>query len=444
MNRLLNRLFLIWQKAEPFLAVLLLLYFTGVDLNYFLENLLNKYSYPLILLLLIGIRNWRRIAYLATREVSILLLLSLGIASFLWSASPDYSLDEIKAVVRAYAFGLYLVARYPLKELFRLFGITAAIAVTLSFLLPLAIPSYGRGIAATSGGGYVEAWEGIYSHKQNFGIMMVFSAITFQAIALKEKRWRGLALCGIGLATLLIILAKSKTSLVSLIFVLAIFPLYIFARRSHKKRVILFSLTLVVVGVLATLVFSNLEFIIVDLLGKDMNLNGRIEIWQLAIQKGMERPLLGYGHAGFWTSPDQFRFISYLTWAGGINDGRAHAHGGYVDLFLQYGLIGLCLVLFTMIASLVRVFRLLITQPYAENIWMLQCVCYFLFVQIVEFPMVMSPGTYWTLYVVIALTSILQRERLIRGIGRGIENANTQIMPRSSPAILSESFSAFK
>jgi hypothetical protein len=36
-----------------------------------------------------------------------------------------------------------------------------------------------------------------------------------------------------------------------------------------------------------------------------------------------------------------------------------------------------------------------------------------LFVQVPEFPMLMSPGTYWALYVAIAISSVLQKERLL-------------------------------
>jgi O-antigen ligase len=389
------------------LVILLLFHFSGATLN--LGKFLDIISYPLLLVLLFGIGSWRRVAYVATRELGILLLISLGIFSMIWSDSPIMAADAFKSVVRAYAIGVYLASRYSTKELLRLTACMCGIAVLLSFFLPLAMPE-------TFSKGTLIPWQGVYGQKNYLAPVMILSLITLLPIAYdssSKPKWKHLSLVLTVLSFLLILFSESKTSLVVMVLVLcAIFPANYISKSGYRKRTLFVTLFLAASGFLMFLFMDNFEFIVVDFLGRDLTLNGRTDLWQLAIKIGLdERPLLGYGPNGFWGSPDNWRFIRYFTWASGFSDdGSFHAHSGYVDLFLQYGLIGLFLCFFTLISSLIRIINLMIIKPSLESLWMLQFVLMIIFAQVTGFTMLMAPRTYWILYVAIALSSVLQKE----------------------------------
>jgi O-antigen ligase len=92
---------------------------------------------------------------------------------------------------------------------------------------------------------------------------------------------------------------------------------------------------------LTLIINENLEFIVVDTLNKDMTLTGRTDFWPIIVDKINQRPILGYGMAGFWQ-----------PWRGADDPGGGiivaktqfqpmHSHNGFLDLGLDLGWLGL-------------------------------------------------------------------------------------------------------
>jgi O-antigen ligase len=107
------------------------------------------------------------------------------------------------------------------------------------------------------------------------------------------------------------------------------------------------SVLLVATGVT---VFTAQVDLLTSLLGRSATLSGRTDIWASAWDAASTRPLHGYGFGGVWGSDvpptdeiwRQLRFEAF------------HAHNGYLDLFLQVGLIGIALFLVAVGATLAR------------------------------------------------------------------------------------------
>lgn len=408
-----HKIYALVRKIEPVLVVLLLLCFSEISLPVSLVPLVNLASYAALIVLLFWMGKWKRFAFILTRDLALFLLVGIAIISVLWSAAPDYTLDETKALIRTSLFGVYLAARYSPREQMNLFAWTIAIASILSVLAAVLLPAYGTHLSGEHAG----LWRGIYAHKQYMGRMMTVGFMPWFLIAISPgKKYRPIAITCSVLSLSLVLLSGSKTSLVLLIASILLIPLYKVLTQHYRIRTFLLTIGCFLAGILLVLIVSNLETIVVDFLGKSLELNSRTEIWKLAIPKGLERPWLGYGYSGFWTS-DASSQIFQLTWAGtdfSSSNQRFHAHNGFIDVFLQVGLVGLFLCVLSFFAALWRTVILTMRAPAAnssehlETFWMFSFLIIIFCFNITETRTFIATNTFWIFTVSITLSTILR------------------------------------
>ena len=393
------------RKLEPVIVVLLLLIYVNPNVPPSVKSVMKYSGYGLIALLVFGagIGRWRQFAYVATRDIFPWLLLGLSVASVLWSAAPQYTSDEVDPVIRSVIFGVYLAMRYTPKRQIQLITWVLGIVAVLSLMLPIVIPPYG----INAGG----RWYGIFVLHNFLARYMVIGVITFLNIALDERRYRWLTLIGTGLAIALVLLSQSKSSLIILILSLSLLPLYKFIKQDYKLRVVLFIFSFLLVSSAAVLIFSNLETIVVDILGKNMQFNGRLPLWNLIVEKGLERPWLGYGYAGFWTS-DAGSFVQSLTpW--GTRTGRFYAHNGLVEMFSQLGFVGLSLCLLSFVMLMLRTVYLINSTRSREFFWLFQFLIVFFLSNLSELGF-LANDTLWVLYVSMSFSTGVWCKRIKR------------------------------
>ncbi|MBD1805109.1 O-antigen ligase family protein [Microcoleus sp. FACHB-SPT15] len=398
----------IWRRLEPWIAGLMILYGLEIAWSPALFKVLKPGSYGILAILIIG--QWKRLMYVATRDISLWLLVGTALVSFFWSAAPDFTLDESKALLRSTLFGVYLATRYSPKEQMRLLAWTIGIVALLSLFFCIAVPSQGLAEANNE-----VTWRGIFTHKQYLGRFMAIGSPIFLLTAFDSKKYRWVPLTGLGLSVALILLSKSRTSLVAMLLSLLMLPLYNVLKQNYKLRTALLLLSLLLCSMIAVLIVTNWEFLLVDTLGKDVELNGRLPIWTLIINKGMEQPWLGYGYAGFWTSSESV-YVLNNSWAGteDLTGTRFHAHNGFIDLFIQLGFIGLTLFGFNLTIVFQKVMAILNTNKAGEYFWMFIFLAILLFFNITEVITILSTGTMWSLYVLVNLSAIVQLNRLRR------------------------------
>lgn len=397
-------------KLEPWLIVLLLLGLLGVRAHPLIDKAMLALSYGILPILMIG--RWKRWIYVATLDLPLLLLNLMPAVSAIWSTSAAYSLDIFKGVLRSTLFGVYLATCYSLKGQMHLFTWVFGIGTVLSLLLSLALPSYG-----ISG----SIWIGIYKYKNHASLMMALAAIIFLLSALTSQRRRRILWTLFSIAVVLLVLTQGKTCYAIFAISLSLLPLYnVVKQKQYKLRVFLILTLVVLVGSTSVLILSNLEFIVVDTLGKDMNFNGRVPLWTLILDKLYERPLLGYGANGFWTS-EHALYVIYNSWASttdggnvGIGPGKTlfNAHNGYLDFLIQYGLLGGSLLIFHVITLLVKLVTLLSLRANIASFWMLQTVIVIVLVNFSERLGFLGFDTLWIIYVSIALSTSLELKRM--------------------------------
>jgi exopolysaccharide production protein ExoQ len=393
---------LIWRWLEPALIILFLVASEELVVQLFP----NALRYLTVIVLIAG--RWKHFLYVATRDKILWLLVGLGAASYFWSAAPDYTSDEMKAVFRSVLFAAYLATRYTPKEQMRIFAWSCGLAALLSLYYALLQPSIGTTVTNDQ-----DVWRGIYIHKQYLGRTMTLGAMVFFITALDSRKKRWLWLMGFGLALAMIWFSQSKTSLVLLILSLSMLPLFTVVKQNYKLQTVLLIVTSLIGGFLAIFLISNFQSIVVDDLGKDTTLSGRVPVWNLAIQKGSEQPLFGYGYAGFWTSDESDSIIN-STWASDEDRStRFHAHNGFIDIFLQLGWAGLTVFILNFSLVFLRIVKLLTITKAMEYYYMLQILILMLLFNITESCTILSQGNViWILYVSIAFSTALQLSRM--------------------------------
>jgi O-antigen ligase len=88
-------------------------------------------------------------------------------------------------------------------------------------------------------------------------------------------------------------------------------------------------------------------------LGRDPSLTGRVPLWKAIIPMALEKPVLGYGYGAFWLGSAG---PSVWVWTA-IGWRAVHGHNGYLDLWLDLGIVGLALGTLLLGQVVVRNFR---------------------------------------------------------------------------------------
>jgi O-antigen ligase len=155
------------------------------------------------------------------------------------------------------------------------------------------------------------------------------------------------------LAASLLFFSRSITPAVALVGTLLFIQVYKFAVRRLRLRalfaVALTALLLLAAGITVPLLDSER---ITSSLGRSSDLTGRTEIWRWVISYISERPLLGYGYAGFWfgASPDSLAIDRAMG-------GRImYSHNGYLEILLTLGGVGFVLALVFLAIGMKRAF----------------------------------------------------------------------------------------
>ena len=403
------------KKLEPVIVVILLLVSSEINFPSSIEGLVRLARYALVasLCLRISLNRLPQLIYVGTRDLFPWILAGMSLLSVFWSTNIAQTIDEIIPLIRDSCFGLYIAMQYSPKQQIRLFAWVLGIAGILSLLTAIVIPSYGMGSTFYGDA----ALQGIYKHKQYIGRLMPIGAISFLNIALETKKFRWLPWTGFLLMLSLIWLSFSKSSIVLLLVALCFLPLYQLVQQKYRIKVVIAIFLLLIVGIAAIFITANLETIVVDILGKDLELHGRFPIWELAIEKGLERPFLGYGYSGFWGSDNGY-FVITNTWLAALfttEDIRGiHAHNSFVEVFLQLGLIGLFCLLSSMIRLTWRIIYLIDLTKYPEFIWMLQLLIIIIFSSFTESDSLVNRDFMWISYVSISFSVGLWYSRFIK------------------------------
>ena len=391
------------RKLEPVITVLYLIYFLVPALGPpEIDKVIKALSYPLVTILLLGqLKQWKRFLYVFMQDKVLLLLIGISIASFFWSADPSNTQTELRALIRTFVFAVYVVTRYSFTEQIQLWNWVFWLTIISSLVVGM------RPIN--------EAWTGIFLYKNHLAKIMTFASLLFITNYLKTEKWRWFALFGYALCASLTFLSQSKSSYVFFVVMMCIFPIYRFIKLHYKIRVIFILVTIIISGGAIALLLGNLELFLVDILQKDLTFNGRTTIWELMFDKFWQRPLTGYGFAGFWTSEEAF-YIFQNSWARGSESFRFNSHNSFMELLLQLGVPGLCLYLLNYFLAVSRSVNLinvtLDVNKKMDYFWLIQTLIAMFLFNWSDSGGVLGNDSLWIFYMSISLTTIILSKRI--------------------------------
>jgi O-antigen ligase len=296
-------------------------------------------------------------------------------ASVLWALKPEISfvrfLRELM-IIASIVLPALLATRTV--DLMRALSLCFALAGILHLVFVLNIP-----FAKTDLG-----YRGYLLDKNALGQFAAIACLLSLYEAIQPGLRRALGICGLVIASLLLLLSNSKTALgLTLVSpLLAIVTLTIAKVLRASPAVALLPMVVCYIALSAVLGFNanRLSYAIYG----DSTFTGRTIIWYFVNQEIARRPLLGWGYQSFWqVGPDGPSRVDTQGWVTQM----PHGHNGYLDTMLEMGYAGFALLVIFIIATLHAIRRvadrhpgrawlvlsialLVILDNFLESIWM--------------------------------------------------------------------------
>jgi exopolysaccharide production protein ExoQ len=313
-------------------------------------------------------------------RVFLILLIAVGL-SLLFKRAHRFSLpfkeNAALIVLIVYILLSVLWAGYAdivLKRWLRLFGDIIMVLVILTedhrdeaiehllrrcaiVLIPLSIVFiryYGNiGIGYSISGGRM--WTGVTTNKNELGFLCAYMGIFFIWRIIKARpRFKGLDVLFLIQILYLLRGARSMTSVT--VFVMGVVMLLLFMRlKGDAKRITKLARTSVITvmtlqGLAVGVLEQSLPALFFSLIGRNASFTGRAPLWEGLVEIGTQRPFLGSGFGNFWVINlkeiwNKFAFHP------------VQGHNGYLDIFLDLGLVGLGLLIWLIVSTYRKILR---------------------------------------------------------------------------------------
>lgn len=318
-------------------------------------------------------------------------LVGWALLSTLWSVAPEVTLRRSLAATLAALYGLLLAVRYRSEEVLRVLGWALAIVTVASLLAVVFFPGW-----AVMTGKYESAWRGVLFHKNALGRTMVLAGIVFWVLAGAGQKKGALGWRILQVAALLLLLGSRSAAgwVLAILVPLALVLLKFWGCLPRLLRPAAGSFAFVLALPIAATLPDVLETVL-GFLGKDLTLTGRIPLWLLLIPLALKRPLLGYGYGAFWLGESG---PSATVWA--VTWDAPHAHNGYLDLWLEIGLIGVAAGVVLVVLPLLRSALYAMRLPNSVAKVMFLFFSFFVFANAVESVLLesgLNKAIYWVL-----------------------------------------------
>lgn len=309
------------------------------------ESLFAQLLWPTAYLLFVGLAlAHRREVIGAARRCWWLLLFPAAVAlSFLWSADPSATFDGAIRIAATTLMGIYIGARFDLHEQARAVFWVLLLAVGASAAAGVASVDFATMPDGTT--------RGLFYHKNGLGsraALLVVAGLTL----IHAGSLRPLAVVGVVVGALGALLSQSAAGVALSALALLAVPLAVAVRGSGTGVLV----RLATIGAAAAfaafaLVGLRVEPVaeILAALERDATLTGRILLWEQALQRIAERPLLGFGFEASWHAAMDWRTLQALDRLGDV----LNFHNSFLEVGVALGLLGLAIAAVT-VAAYVR------------------------------------------------------------------------------------------
>ena len=333
-------------------------------------------------------RHARLLGAVMLRNWPLPLLLCWTLSSSLWSVSPPDTLRRAIALAASTVFGVFLGTRFPVLWLVRLLAVALAIDMVATFICCLGFPHVG----IASDAEYAGAWRGVFLSKNSLGAMMLIGCLVFYVLYLVDRQRR--YLLAVAVALMLLVLSVSRTPLLILFTLVPALALTRWFARDRRPAGLMLGLALCVAAMVVLFVTTMLAPLL-SLLGRDMTLTGRTDIWSLTWDAIQGRFWIGYGYGAFWINPlgPATEIWDALNWR------APSSHSGVLELWLGLGAIGVALFATLVWRTLLAILNRAKHGPIAETLWLVGYFLIFVVHAATEPSMMEQTSISWVLFI---------------------------------------------
>jgi O-antigen ligase len=292
------------------------------------------------------IRRGFRWGQFALANKALIAIFAFFLCSALWSPFP---LPTVKRLVQEFGCVLIvpilLTEKDPAKSLRVVFARVSYVLFPLSVIFIRFFPHIGRVVSEVSG---AHMLSGVADHKNSLGqLAMVFCLILLwdimetrrSEVAPRTKMQKRARLLNLGIGLYLLIICSSATALMAFLLGLGLlFAGKRLARMKNPRQVITTAIFSIVFILIVNQMFGISDSIL-KALGRDASLTGRTDIWRVILEKHTSH-LIGSGFRGFWESSE-----GESVWRELHTNRLLSTHNGYLEIYVQGGLVALFLLL---------------------------------------------------------------------------------------------------
>src|SRR5919198_1395053 len=398
------------KLLEECFAVVMLAYLSGGITGFWAGdspfNLWRLQDNPLLLgiqMVMYGVTlsfivlHWRKFTSGGRAGGWVLALALLALASTLWSSDPAFTLRRSLVLIATTGFGIYFGSRYEPRRQVRLLAWTFILLAIVSAGCALLLPQYGVDSQLHPGD-----WHGILGQKNLLGKAMAVALILLWSA--KGAMPGLLRMAGLSLCAALMMMSGSRVAPVVCAALLLLVPTHRILRARITAMVPLAIVSLAMVAGAVFFIARN-SSLLLAFLTRDATLTRRTEIWRAVWAAISNHVALGYGFSGFWAGVHG----ESATVAGVLRFSARHAHNGFLDLWLELGIVGLVLFSMGYLRALGDGVALLRMSPDRLATWPLQYLGFMLLYHLAEGPILRQNSIYWALYVGVVVAAALAR-----------------------------------
>jgi O-antigen ligase len=289
----------------------------------------------------------------------VVIYLAYCFLSSLWSDTPFIAFKRwIKLFGQPVMVLIVLTEPDPLASLVRLFKRCAYVFIPLSILFIRYFPNLGIGFDQWTGS---RMNTGVTYNKNILGCdCMILATFLFWHLLQVRQQEKSQArrqelissLFFLGLTCWTLLLAHSSTSIGAFVVAIALM-LFLGQRFVNVRRIGTYFLGFLIIGALAEGLFGIHELAF-KLLGRDTTFTGRTQIWSILMHWDLN-PILGAGFESFWINSRINQLEAMLP---GLTANEAH--NGYLEIYINTGLLGLAITAGLLAATYAKARRALI------------------------------------------------------------------------------------
>ncbi len=334
----------------------------------------------------------------------ILYILYLGIST-VWSDQTFVAFKRwIKEIGHIVMVLIVLTEPDPVEAVKTMIRRCAFVLLPLSLVLNRYFPQYSR---MYSQGGGPPQFIGVATHKNSLGALcLVCGLVLFWDFYQRWKARHSLAgsknflidIVMLLLTAFLLYSSHSATAqlgmLIGMVIIVALNSRHL---RDNPRMIVVY-----IVGLIVLAIAVEMTVGIVSLtssgMGRDRTLTGRTDFWMELIQMGTN-PLIGTGYESFWLGGRLNYFWNKYWWH------PNQAHNGYIEIYLNLGLLGLGLVSAFLFSTFKQLGRNFTQMHYSQfNVLVAAFVVIFM---VVNFTEAQFKGSSW--FIFLLFTMVLAR-----------------------------------